>query len=91
LRIHFQQNEIGETAFAETPSGAEASDTSPNDYDWNFFCALRWWKRGVVPQEMAHLKGIIHEGARDGSICFERKSNEGCAASAEKFTAPNLQ
>ena len=37
LRIHFQEDEIGEAAFAEAPSGAETGDASANDNDWKFF------------------------------------------------------
>jgi hypothetical protein len=40
---------------------------------------------------MAHLKGIVNEGAGDGAIRFEGESDEGGTSSAEKLAAANLQ
>ena len=41
LGIHFEENEIGEAAFAQTPGGAQSGDAAANDDDWEFFDALR--------------------------------------------------
>ena len=68
LGIHFQQNEIGEAAFAEAPGGAESGDAAANDDDRKFFDALRRRKRGAVAQEVAHLEGIVDERAGDRAI-----------------------
>ena len=74
LRIHFEENEIGEAAFAQAPGSAETGDAAADDDDWNFFGALWRRKRSTVSEEMAHLEGIVDERTGDGAICFERKS-----------------
>jgi hypothetical protein len=91
LRIHFEQNEIGEAAFAQAPGSAQAGYATADNYDRKFLDVLGGRKRRAVAQEMTHLKGIVDEGASDGSICFERESNEGCTSGAEKFSAAKLQ
>ena len=75
MSVHFQKDEVGETALAKPPSGAETSDASANDDDWNFLCVLRGGKAGAIAQEMAHLEGIVDERASDRTIRFERESN----------------
>ena len=41
LRIHFEKDEIGEAALAQTPGRAQAGDAAADDDDGNFFDALR--------------------------------------------------
>src|SRR5262249_18433935 len=63
--VHFEENEVGEAAFAEAPCGAEAGDSAADDDDRKFF-AFRWWgKRGVVAELVAELGGFVDEGAGD--------------------------
>src|SRR5580692_486669 len=61
LRIHFEEDEIGEAAFRETPGGAETGDAAANDNDGKSFGAFRRREGSAVAQEMAHLKGIVDE------------------------------
>src|SRR5580700_10998604 len=79
LGIHFEEDEIGEAAFLEAPGRAETRNAATNDNDWKFFCALRRRKGNAIAQEMAHLEGIVDERACDGTIRFERESDEGSA------------
>ena len=38
--VHFEEDEVGEAAFAEAPRGAEAGDSAADDDDWGIF---RFW------------------------------------------------
>jgi hypothetical protein len=91
LRIHFEQNEIGEAAFAQAPGSAQAGYAAADNYDRKFLDVLGGRKRRAVAQEMTHLKGIVDEGAGDGAVRFEGESDEGGTSSAEKLAAANLQ
>ena len=91
LRIHLEQDEIGEATFAEAPGCAESCDSAANDDYGKFLGALRRGKSGAIAKEVAHLEGIVDERSGDGTIGFERESYQGGAACAKKLAAANLQ
>ena len=91
LLIHFEQDEIGEAALAQTPGGAQASDPTANDDNRNFFDALWRGERGVVAEEMAHLERIVDESSLDSFFTLKGETNEGRAAETEKLAAAQLQ
>ena len=68
--VHFEEDEVGEAAFTETPCGAEASDAAADNHDGEFF-GFGWRRgRGVVAELVAELGGFVDEGAGDGAVGF---------------------
>ncbi len=91
LGVHLQKDEVGKAAFAKSPSGAQAGDSAANNDDRNFFDALRRGKACSITQEMAHLEGIVNEGALDLFFTFEGQADESRAAETEKLASAQLQ
>src|SRR5207245_7607753 len=91
LLIHFEEDEVRESALAKAPRGAQASNSSTNNNNGKFFDALRSRKTGAVAQEVAHLEGIVDERAFDLWFTLEGKTDERRAAGTEKFSAAKLQ
>src|SRR5260370_10401801 len=91
LLIHFEKDEMGETALAKAPRGAETGNSTADDDDGEFFRALCWGKPGAVAQEMPHLEGIVDERAFDPFFTFEGKTDERGAAESEELAAAQLQ
>ena len=91
LLIHFEKDEISEAALAKAPGGAEASDSTANDDNRNFFDALCRGERGAVAQEMAHLERIVDESSLDSFFTFKGETNEGRAAETQELAAAQFQ
>ena len=85
--VHFEEDEIGEAAFAEAPCGAEAGDAAADDDDGEFF-GFGWRREGgVVAELVAELGGFVDEGAGDGAIGFQGEADEGGAGVGEEVAA----
>jgi hypothetical protein len=77
--VHFEEDEVGEAAFAEAPCGAEAGDSAADDDDGEFF-GFGWrGERGVVAELVAELGGFVDEGAGDGAVGFQGEADQGGA------------
>src|SRR5260370_26475065 len=58
LLIHFEKDEIGETALATAPRGAETGNSTADDDDGEFFRPLYCGRACAGRQEIRHLEGI---------------------------------
>jgi hypothetical protein len=77
--VHFEEDEVGEAAFAEAPGGGEAGDSAADDDDGEFFGFGGRGERGVVAELMAELRGFVDEGAGDGAVGLQGEADEGGA------------
>src|ERR1700741_424141 len=91
LLIHFEQDEIAEAPFLQSPGGAQAGYAAAHDDQRVFLNFPGNRKYHAVAQLMAHLEGIIHEAAGDRAIGFQRKADERSSAGLQKLPARDSQ
>src|SRR5262245_56207992 len=90
LRLHFEEDEILESALLKTPSRAEPCHAAAYDDYLDLLLSLGSFKLGVIADAVAGWKGIVDKAARDRTSGFGGQANEG-GCSDKKYAAARLQ